>query len=90
MPVEEKKEKVDPVYPKAKYHAKSAPVLVHSAEEEKELGDDWKDNPADHGIVTAPSDEQKGCKKLDEEHGKLLGAPNAVFSGKPALKSAKV
>lgn len=39
----------------AKVNGKIAARLVHSAEEEKALGSDWKDTPAAHGLETAPA-----------------------------------
>lgn len=58
-------------YPKLKYHADyihnkrdgveypptAHAQLVNSAEEEVELGEDWKDSPGEHGIQTAPDAE---------------------------------
>lgn len=41
-------------YPKIKYHANESPIQVNDAAEEDALGDDWRDSPADHGIITAP------------------------------------
>lgn len=32
-------------YPAKRYHAKKAPVIVQSAEEEAALGPDWFDSP---------------------------------------------
>lgn len=45
-------------YPKYKYHAEKAAVIVNDEEQEAELGEGWADSPADHGIITQPSEEQ--------------------------------
>jgi hypothetical protein len=64
-------------YPKVKYHKDFVPnpvngkdygfnqvaQLVNNAEDEKRLGDDWKDSPADHGIVTAPNQQEVDEKR---------------------------
>lgn len=64
-------------YPKAKYHKdfvvnqrlgkeygfNEVAQMVNSPEEEKALGDGWKDSPLEHGIVTAPNVSQIGEKK---------------------------
>ena len=34
-------------YPKWKYHKTEEPQLVESEEQEKELGGEWKESPAD-------------------------------------------
>jgi len=46
------------VYPRYKYHESHKPRVVKNAHEEHLLGDEWKDSPADFGVVTAPSVEQ--------------------------------
>jgi|SRR5579872_376312 len=53
-------------YPKYKYHATLAPVLVNSEDEEIMLGDGWEDSPAKHGIVTAPSAEENHATKIKQ------------------------
>lgn len=46
-------------YPKWKYHKHEEPKLVHSEEHEKELGDEWKESPADHVKPEMPKQEPK-------------------------------
>lgn len=41
-------------YPKFKYHPEKDPVIVHSKEHEKSLGDGWHNSPADYGVETCP------------------------------------
>lgn len=41
-------------FPKWKYHAQLAAVIVHSADEETALGEGWADSPAAFGIITHP------------------------------------
>jgi hypothetical protein len=53
-------------FPKFKYHADIDPIVVHTEDEEKALGGEWKDSPADHGVITNPSAEQARQIKLDE------------------------
>ena len=36
------------IYPKYKYHHTHEPKVVNTPEEEAELGDEWKESPADH------------------------------------------
>ena len=57
------------MYPKYKYHAKKEPVLVHNEEQESKLGDKWKESPADHGIITQPSEEQQFEMDTAKEKG---------------------
>lgn len=52
-------------YPKYKYHETHEPVIVETAEEEEYLpSDEWKDSPADFGIITHPSKEQMMKNRL--------------------------
>jgi hypothetical protein len=67
-------------YPKMKYHADyihpqkegveysitQSPILVHSAKEERELGDEWKDSPTEHGIITAPDADQVKARRAEQ------------------------
>src|ERR1700761_7675151 len=46
-------------YPKYKYHSEKEPVVIQNEEQEERLGDEWKDSPADHGIITQPSIEDQ-------------------------------
>ena len=52
-------------YPKAKYHEKKEPRTVRSVDEELELGDEWKDSPAEFGKITAPSEDQMTDEQFD-------------------------
>ena len=48
-----------PGYPKVKYSAAGAAVLVDSPEQEQQLrGGPWADSPAAFGIITCPSVEE--------------------------------
>lgn len=58
------------MYPKYKYHAEKSPILVSSEEQEEKLGDDWKDSPADHGLITQPSVEQQFDIDAEEDKKK--------------------
>ncbi len=42
-------------YPKFKYHATKAARIVNDDAEEQELGAEWKDSPAEFGVITCPS-----------------------------------
>lgn len=67
-------------YPKMKYHPEyvheqkdgivygftECAQQVSSEEEEKALGQDWKDSPAAFGIVTAPDTRMVGLRRLEE------------------------
>lgn len=55
-------------YPKVKYHKDFEPKTVESEDAENKLGSDWADSPADHGVITAPSVEQKF--EMDKEEAK--------------------
>lgn len=44
-------------YPKFKYHATKAARIVNDDAEEQELGSEWKDSPAEFGVITCPSAE---------------------------------
>ena len=46
-------------YPKWKYHAEIEARIVQSEAEEKALGSDWGNSPADFGVITYPTPEQK-------------------------------
>lgn len=46
-------------YPKWKYHWKDAAVIIHTADQEKLLGPDWKDSPADCVKPQAPQAKAK-------------------------------
>lgn len=70
-------------YPKNKYHATHDPVIVQSEEEEEYLPkDEWKDSPADFGIITHPSKEQMMKEKLgfnfEELKAKKVAERNAA------------
>ena len=43
-------------YPKYKYHREKDTVVVESSQEEKKLGKDWVDSPAEFGIETCPGE----------------------------------
>lgn len=45
-------------FPKWKHHATLNPIIVQNAEQEAKLSPAWKDSPADHGKITAPSVQQ--------------------------------
>lgn len=52
-------------YPKAKYHRTKGGCCVQNEIEESELGTDWKDSPAEFGVVTAPSAKQVRDAELE-------------------------
>lgn len=54
------------MYPKYKYHPTKEPRVIHSAEQEDALSEEWKDSPADHGFITAPSAEQ--MEEMEEDY----------------------
>ena len=64
-------------YPKMKFHASEPPETVHNEEEEEELGPEWTDSPADHGIETAPGDRPDPAiaAKRKERESKKMGPP---------------
>src|SRR3954467_9496403 len=82
-------------YPKVKYHADfvafpkdgqeygftELPQVVHDREEEEALGSDWKNNPADFGIVTAPdaahSQAQKRARSAAGANWRASALPNS-------------
>lgn len=49
-------------YPKWKYHKTEEPKLVESEEQEKELGGDWKESPADFEQASEEKPKSKGKK----------------------------
>lgn len=67
-------------FPKMKYHADyvhdqkpgtlysftESAQLVNNPEEEKALGEEWKNSPADFGIVTQPDTKSVQLKRLEE------------------------
>lgn len=52
-------------FPRYKYHAEHAPVVIATEEEDSLLGDGWTNSPADHGTISAPSVEQARRMELD-------------------------
>lgn len=52
------------VYPRVKYHQTHPPIVVKSEQHEERLGDDWKDTPADFGVITHPSPKQREIAEL--------------------------
>ena len=46
-------------YPRCKFHAVAAPIVVHSAEEEKTLSDEWKDAPVPPPVLDEPKAEEE-------------------------------
>jgi hypothetical protein len=60
-------------YPKMKHRKDGATVVVHTPDDEKALDAGWKDSPAEHGKITAPSVDQ-----LDAQERKLYAAREAV------------
>ena len=51
-------------FPKWKYHATHKPILIQNVVQEEQLGEAWKNSPAEHGIVTAPSAKQREINEL--------------------------
>jgi hypothetical protein len=49
-------------FPKWKYHEEYEEKVVQSAEEEKALGPEWVDSPAEFGKVTAPDGKELKAK----------------------------
>lgn len=43
------------IFPRWKYHETESPVVIHDADDEKSLGDGWKDSLSELGIETHPS-----------------------------------
>lgn len=52
------------VYPRWKYHKTQPAQIVKNEAHEDRLGDDWKESPADHGVITAPSVHQQNVAQL--------------------------
>lgn len=50
-------------FPKWKYHASKAPQVIQSEEQEKEIGSEWKESPAEFGVIVYPSDEELKVNK---------------------------
>lgn len=48
-------EKVE--YPKWKFHPEKEAVIVQSQKEERKLGPDWADSPAEYGVETCPGED---------------------------------
>lgn len=66
-------------YPKMKYHKTEEPMRIENVEEEELLGEDWKDSPADFGVITHPSPDQQKDDRLE----KLRTAKLAALKNKP-------
>jgi hypothetical protein len=45
---------VDTKYPSVRYNREGRTVTVNNAEEDAQLGDEWKHSPADFGVETHP------------------------------------
>lgn len=43
------------IFPRWKYHGTESPVVIHDADDEKSLGDGWKDSLSELGFETHPS-----------------------------------
>ncbi len=70
------------MYPKYKFHKTEGSKLVHSEAEEKELGKDWAESPAEFGVITAPSLEQ-----IEEAKAKAEEKVEAKAESKKAGKA---
>jgi len=57
-------------FPKFKYHETKDAVVVKDADEEKALGTEWANSPAEFGVVTCPNPDEellKQAEKLDKK-----------------------
>ena len=60
------------MYPKAKYHPTQPHRVVHSENEEKELGNEWFDSPN----FTAPAQEEKPAASGFDSEKNFSGDPD--------------
>lgn len=77
-------------YPKFKYHKDHQPYIVHNAADDALLGNEWKDSPADHGVVSAPSIDEvsnitRGFDPLEERRKQLEKEAQGVEEPKEEL-----
>ena len=71
-------------FPKWKYHATHKPILIQTVEQEERLGEAWKNSPAEHGIVTAPSVKQREIDDLGFDP--FAEAPKKVVEEEESVK----